>query len=293
MHCVCGSAECPWGEFIETCWFTPYLADLDWTNPDVVAAQVEEIAWWVERFDLDGLRVDAVPMMPRSATREIVYELQRRFERGPTTLYLVGETFGGPSSWGSIQRFLGPFGLDGQFDFPVMWSLRTTLGHGDGSLRDLATVLDESEAAWAGPDAVMAPMVGNHDVRRFLSEAAGDFGDGWTDPEWIAIDKWPKKAPKPHWSDAPQRWATPPKPWAISGDFGVEAPPGRYLLALAILDPAGMLPCVRFATANYLKGGRHPVGVVFVGGETGGPLPADFAFDDPHEDASLRYVVGG
>jgi len=180
--CVCGSAECPWGEFIETCWFTPYLADLDWTNPDVVAAQVEEIAWWVERFDLDGLRVDAVPMMPRSATREIVYELQRRFERGPTTLYLVGETFGGPSSWGSIQRFLGPFGLDGQFDFPVMWSLRTTLGHGDGSLRDLATVLDESEAAWAGPDAVMAPMVGNHDVRRFLSEAAGDFGDGWTDP---------------------------------------------------------------------------------------------------------------
>ena len=180
--CVCGSAECPWGEFIQTCWFTPYLADLDWTNPDVVAAQTEEIAWWVERFDLDGLRVDAVPMMPRSATREIVHELQRRFERGPTPLYLVGETFGGATSWGSIQRYLGPFGLDGQFDFPVMWSVRETIGQGGGSLRDLAETLDESELAWAGPDAVMAPMVGNHDVRRFLSEANGDYNDGWTDP---------------------------------------------------------------------------------------------------------------
>ena len=180
--CVCGSPGCSWGEHIETCWFTPYLADLDWTNPEVVTAQTDEIAWWVERFDLDGLRVDAVPMMPRSATREIVHELQRRFERGPTPLYLVGETYGGPTSWGSIQRYLGPFGLDGQFDFPVMWSVRETIGQGDGSLRDLAETLDESERAWSGPGAVMAPMVGNHDVRRFLSEAAGDFGDGWTDP---------------------------------------------------------------------------------------------------------------
>ena len=86
-------------------------------------------------------------------------------------------------------------------------------------------------------------------------------------------------------------WATSPELHALRGDFDAELAPGRYVLALAILDPAGMLPSVRFATANYLAGGRHPVGIVGVGVDGGGELPGDFAFDDPHRDGSLRYVV--
>jgi len=180
--CVCGSEDCPWDEFIDTCWFTPYLADLDLRRGDVLQRQVDDVAWWVERFDLDGVRVDAVPMMPRSATRALVHELRRRFERGPTELYIVGETFTGSTGWTSIQRFLGPYGLDGQFDFPVLWAMRDTLAHGNGSMVDLANAIGESQHAWAGPDALMSPFVGNHDVTRFLSEAAGDTGDAWDDP---------------------------------------------------------------------------------------------------------------
>ena len=180
--CVCGSPDCPWDEFIDSCWFTPYLADLDLRRNDVLQRQVDDVAWWVERFDLDGVRVDAVPMMPRSATRALVHELRRRFEAGPTELYIVGETFTGSSGWTSIQRYLGPYGLDGQFDFPVMWSLRETLAHGNGSLVDLTNSIGESQHAWSGPDALMAPFVGNHDVTRFLSEAAGDTGHAWEDP---------------------------------------------------------------------------------------------------------------
>ncbi len=180
--CVCGSADCPWDEFIESCWFTPYLADLDLRRGDVLQRQVDDVAWWVERFDLDGVRVDAVPMMPRSGTRALVYELRRRFERGATELYIVGETFTGSSGWSSIQRYLGPYGLDGQFDFPVMWALRDTLAHGNGSMVELSATVAESQWAWAGPDAQMAPFVGNHDVTRFLSEAAGDTGHAWDDP---------------------------------------------------------------------------------------------------------------
>jgi glycosidase len=180
--CVCGTAECPWGEAIETCWFTPYLADLDWTNPEVVRQQTDDIAWWVERFDLDGLRIDAVPMMPLSATREIVHELARRFERGPVGLHLMGETFSGPGGWGSIARYIGPDGLDGQFDFPIMWAAREALGHGDGSMVDLEETVATSEHAWGGSGAVMSPMVGNHDVWRFITDAAGHSGDAWTDP---------------------------------------------------------------------------------------------------------------
>ncbi|GAA3750884.1 DUF4832 domain-containing protein [Terriglobus aquaticus] len=61
---------------------------------------------------------------------------------------------------------------------------------------------------------------------------------------------------------------------------------GRYLLALAILDPASGLPSARFATSAYFRGGRHPVGWVSVG------RPASAAalppFDDPASD-TLHY----
>ena len=127
---------------------------------------------------------------------------------------------------------------------------------------------------------------GDVDIRSWLP------GDGWTEPDWIAIDQWPKKAPKPNWSDAAPGWRVPPGTYEATARFRVEAPPGRYLLALAVLDPAGMAPSLRFATANYLRGGRHPLGLVGVGGETGGPLPPDFRFDDPHEDRSLHYAQG-
>jgi hypothetical protein len=122
------------------------------------------------------------------------------------------------------------------------------------------------------------------DIRSWLP------GDGWTEPEWIAIDKWPKKAPKPNWSDAAPGWRVPPKTYDAKATFQVDAPAGKYLLALAVLDPAGEVPSLRFATANYLKGGRHPVGLVGVGDEAGGPLPKGFALDDPHEDQRLHYV---
>jgi len=126
--------------------------------------------------------VDAVPMMPRSAVRELVWELNHRFERGGEHLYVVGETFTGSSGWSSIQQSLGPFGLDGQFDFPLMWALRDALAHETRTMAELRDVIAESEAYWGPPGATMAPFAGNHDVTRFLSEAAGDSGQPWSDP---------------------------------------------------------------------------------------------------------------
>lgn len=41
-----------------------------------------------------------------------------------------------------------------------------------------------------------------------------------------------------------------------------EIPSGEYILAIAILDPAGNRPCARFAIQNYYNGGRHPIAKV-------------------------------
>ena len=92
------------------------------------------------------------------------------------------------------------------------------------------------------------------------------------------------------WSTAPLRWATPPATYQIDETFSVAVPDGTYILALSILDPAGMVPSLRFATSQYFKGGRHPIGLVAVGDLQGGALPQGMAFDDPEADDSLHYV---
>jgi glycosidase len=113
--------------------------------------------------------------------RELVAAL--RPETAWPAPFLLGETFTGPGEHGPIRRNLGPHGLDGQFDFPLMWALRGFAAWGSLDAAGLAQALDASESAWQGAGATMSPFVGNHDVSRFLSEAAGDRTDApWSDP---------------------------------------------------------------------------------------------------------------
>ena len=68
--------------------------------------------------------------------------------------------------------------------------------------------------------------------------------------------------------------------------------PGRYLVALAILDrQGGMVPSVRFATGNYFSGGWHPLGHIGVGEAPREVALQGVTFDDPAFDDSLRYLV--
>lgn len=66
---------------------------------------------------------------------------------------------------------------------------------------------------------------------------------------------------------------------------------GEYIISLAVLDPAGMLPSLRFAMQNYYNGGRHPIGMIGVNTE-----PKTFemdkkTFNDIKADKSLKYVL--
>jgi hypothetical protein len=65
--------------------------------------------------------------------------------------------------------------------------------------------------------------------------------------------------------------------------------PGEYTLDLAILDPAGMKPSLRFSTVNYFNGGRHPLGLIGVGRDMANPALNAASFDDPMQDNSLGY----
>jgi hypothetical protein len=68
--------------------------------------------------------------------------------------------------------------------------------------------------------------------------------------------------------------------------------PGRYVLALAILDrQGGLMPSVRFAIENYFRGGWHPLGYLGIGETPEEASLKGVTFDDPAFDDSLRYVV--
>lgn len=186
--CVCGDPGCDWGGHMETCWFASYLPDLNWRHPQVMQAGVDDLLWWMSRFDLDGLRIDAVPMMPRAASRRIVHAVRNQMFRPAGDLLVVGETYTGPGDGGraEIRAYLGSHldGLDSAFDFPLMWAARDALAHdAAGGFAMLEGEVDAGATAWSGSGATIAHIVGNHDTTRFLSEANGDAGgDPWSNP---------------------------------------------------------------------------------------------------------------
>ncbi len=181
--CVCGRGTCSWATDIEYCWFTEYLPDFNWKKLEVVDRMRADALAWLKRFDLDGFRIDAVAMMPRLATRQLRDAFRTAIDIGGTRTYLIGETYTGSEGQGKIRWYLGPQGLDGQFDFPLMWQLREVIAHGSADMELLQDTIDESEAAWEGSGAVMGLILGNHDVTRFISEANDDpLNDSWGAP---------------------------------------------------------------------------------------------------------------
>jgi neopullulanase len=174
--CICGSSTCPWDTSIERCWFAPYMPDLDWSAPAAAEAMTAATAAWLERFPFDGVRIDAVPMMPRGATRAIVQRLRERVGQGSTDLVALGEIFTGPGAYDVLRYYLGPFGLTSTFHFPLFWALRGALVNERAPLTEIGEVLAASDRAFAGSGATLTTFLGSHDVGRTASEANGSAG---------------------------------------------------------------------------------------------------------------------
>ena len=119
------------------------------------------------RRRLPRRRGQALPAWPRRCACAPSCTIE--FEHAGPLFYLVGETFDGDR--GFINSFIGPHALHAQFDFPIYFNVINTLATYSNSLRDLEAATAASDAAFG--DAPMSPFLGNHDVARFLSTAAG------------------------------------------------------------------------------------------------------------------------
>jgi len=182
--CVCGQPDCPWGDYIQSCWFAPYLPDFRFQHPEPMRLAATDALWWMRRFDVDGARIDAVPMMPRAVTRRLANAL-RRGSHPPSATFLLGEVFTGPGLGGvyDLRAHLGPADLDSLFDFPLMWALHDAVATAEGSFAAVEQTLQQEEAELWGSGALLARMLDNHDTPRFVSVAHGDaWGDPWDEP---------------------------------------------------------------------------------------------------------------
>lgn len=194
--CVCGAGGCDWNARAIDCQFASYLPDLDFSDQATVERVVADLVAFVREHDIDGLRIDAVKHMDRAVVEAVRERLDALSARGAAPFWLVGETFAGGEERGLLARYLGPEALDGQFDFPLFWTIRDTFANG-ASFRELERATAASAGAYGESLALMSPFAGNHDVERLATVLAGNDLGPWGGTIDLLAD---------NSSDTPERW---------------------------------------------------------------------------------------
>jgi neopullulanase len=180
QSCVCGTGGCDWTEKRLECLFRPYMPNVDWRNRDAGEQMIADALWWIERYNLDGLRVDAVKHVEDLAIFNLSTRIRERFEQAGNHYYLVGETAMGfnegdnSENYDTISRYIGPSGLDGQKDFVLYHGVSLSVFAHEG--RDLAHAdfwVQENLRNYP-EGAIMKTYIGSHDSIRFATEASQD-----------------------------------------------------------------------------------------------------------------------
>mgnify|MGYP006188669895 CR=1 FL=1 len=185
--CQCGTENCAWegeGGRPRDCQFAPYLPDLDYREHAIVERVVDDVFALAKKFDVDGFRVDAAKHMDHVIMRTLRLRTKELEAQGAAPFWLIGETFTGDR--GLIMDYVAEDELHGQFDFPLYYAIRGTFAHG-GSFKDLEGAASAGQREYGVAYPWMSPFLGNHDIERFMSAAAGNVRGGFEDtPDLMA-----------------------------------------------------------------------------------------------------------
>ncbi|HEY3807328.1 MAG TPA: alpha-amylase family glycosyl hydrolase [Kofleriaceae bacterium] len=181
--CICGTDNCDWTVHRLDCLFTSYLPNIDWTSTDGGAQWEADAIWWLDTFDLDGFRMDAVKQVPDIAVINLVSAVRDEFEASGTPVFMTGETAMGwngdnlsdnLSQYQLISEYIDPDGLNGQFDFVLYYAVpmnvfaTTTKG-----MIHLDYWTTESQLQYPA-GSIMSPYIGSEDTARFITIATYD-----------------------------------------------------------------------------------------------------------------------
>ncbi|MBO7189310.1 MAG: hypothetical protein J6V55_01850 [Alistipes sp.] len=166
-----------WDEQRLTTWFDKHIPTLDLEREEVCEPMTDSALHWVRNFDFDGFRHDACKHIPLNYWRMLCHKMKSEMPDRP--MWQIGETYGSVELIGSYVK-TGM--IDSQFDFNLYHTSRDVIVDTNRSMRDIAYVVEESEAAY-GSHHTMGNITGNHDKPRFISIAGGDM------PLWGVDDK--------------------------------------------------------------------------------------------------------
>ena len=172
-----GGYTCGWERPVE-CWFTDYLADINYRNDEATEAVINHLIWMIQEFDIDGLRLDAIRLMEINFTSSLKTAIQRKVTTTGILFYMIGETFTGDMGWEEIGSYLGENKLDGQFDFPLYHHIVRTFLLQSENIKTFAEFLKTNDYRYQKDyyeGSLMGNFIGNHDVARALSLANKDF----------------------------------------------------------------------------------------------------------------------
>ena len=169
------------GETRLTTWFDEHIPTLDLEREEVCDPMTDSALHWVRNFDFDGFRHDACKHIPLNYWRMLTHKMKSSMPN--RQLWQIGETYGDVELIGSYVK---SGMIDSQFDFNLYHTSRDVIVDEARSMRDIAAVVEESEAAY-GSHHTMGNITGNHDKPRFITLAGGDMPLGWYDdkaPGW-------------------------------------------------------------------------------------------------------------
>ncbi|MBQ7531927.1 MAG: cyclomaltodextrinase C-terminal domain-containing protein [Paludibacteraceae bacterium] len=151
-------------------WFDTSMPDMNLDNPDLLKYFQQWAIWWIEAFDLDGLRVDTYPYNEKVPISQWTKAVREEYPG----INIVGECWTRPSSqiayWQADAR--NPDGYNSNLpcvmDFPLQEAIAAALGGtgegwGQGLLKCYEVVADDY--LYAHPDNLLI-FDSNHDTPR-------------------------------------------------------------------------------------------------------------------------------
>ena len=150
-------------------WFIDILPDLNQSDPEVARYLIQNTLWWIGVTGVDAIRQDTFQYVPRTFWRQWMAAIKREYPK----VNVVGEVLDGDVAHtsffqGGRPRYDGVDDrLDTLFDFPLMYALRRAFAEGK-DVRELPKIL-ASDPLYANAS-VLVPLIGNHDVKRFMGE---------------------------------------------------------------------------------------------------------------------------
>lgn len=182
-QCVCGGG-CDWNADGQRCWFTDYLPHWNYTVQAARDYSVAQAVRLLQDTNADGFRLDAIKHVDDSWLLQLREEVEKlAATRSPRPrMYFVGETY----DFGNrdyLKSFVEPATkLDGQFDFPLRLQLLQSVVMRTSPMTALRDFVASNDTFY-GPNTLMSPWIGNHDLGRVIhmAEDTPMWGDPYSD----------------------------------------------------------------------------------------------------------------